>query len=434
MEYMNRMSRRIPQPGKHPCGAGGTLPSRPRLESKPSRCATAGRRWTRFGVLNVLALITACVPAPEVPIVTGPVPPGDLEVTATTDTPEVFEKSAVTLTATVTGGTPPYLFRWNLNAGPEALVPSDVTSPTLETPQISTPGRYVFRVIATDGGGLSATGFVAFEVIVAVSATAPALAVIDEPVELSATVASDEVMLEWSVARGTASFDDPTSTTPMLTTSVGETVEIVLTTTLPRSDGVETTTTQSFEIVSIPDLTPEVLIETTLGDITIELEGEVAPLHTVNFLLYVDEGFFDGLVFHRSACSENPDTGECDPFVLQGGAFKRVDGELVQQEPTRDPVLSEADNGLSNAEINSIAMALTGGDVNSGTTQFFFNLADNGFLDSSGFTVFGRVVNGIEVIEAITEIETEENPFAPPGEVSLPVEDVTMERVSRVVP
>ncbi len=192
--------------------------------------------------------------------------------------------------------------------------------------------------------------------------------------------------------------------------------------------------------VAEEDLTPRVLIEVRfdgdpeLKEMILELDAEAAPATTANFLLYVDEGYYDGQIFHRAACASTSAPGECDRFVLQGGGVAVVDGELTLQEPTRDPVESEAGNGLSNATLNSVAMALTAAGPDSGTTQFFFNLADNSFLDDQQFTVFGQLVEGSEVIDAIFELERTTSEFAPPGEVSLPVPHVIMERVSRVEP
>lgn len=184
----------------------------------------------------------------------------------------------------------------------------------------------------------------------------------------------------------------------------------------------------------VEELRPQVLVETNLGNLTIELDREAAPLHVENFLAYVDEGFYDGVLIHRVVCSPNVTTGGCDPFVIQGGGVVRTDGELAAKTPTRDPVTSEAGNGLSNSTLHSVALALSGGNVNSGTSQFFINMQDNGFLDSVGFTVFGQVVAGIEVLDAMLATETQLSPFAPPGEASLPVEDIVMQRVARVVP
>ncbi len=184
----------------------------------------------------------------------------------------------------------------------------------------------------------------------------------------------------------------------------------------------------------VDELRPRVLIETNLGNITIELNREAAPLHTENFLAYVDEGFYDGVLFHRVVCSPNVVTGGCDPFVIQGGGIVRTDGQLTLKPPTRDPVMSEAGNGLSNATVNSVSLALSGSDVNSGTSQFFINLRDNSFLDDAGFTVFGQVISGMDILDAMLDVQTQLNLFAPPGEASLPVEDIVMQRVARVAP
>jgi len=217
-----------------------------------------------------------------------------------------------------------------------------------------------------------------------------------------------------------------------LTSGAAGTVRIRLTATIPSPQGAAVTAERNFEIASVEDLTPRILIETNFGNITIELDGAAAPLHVANFLLYVDDGFFAGLLFHRIACSTNAESGECEPFVLQGGGYKRVEGEVEAVDVTRDPVPSEADNGLSNGALHSIALALSGGDPDSGTTQFFINLStDNSFLDDQGFTVFGQVVEGTDVVDDIAALETIASPIIP-GEVSLPAQDVIMERVTRV--
>jgi peptidyl-prolyl cis-trans isomerase A (cyclophilin A) len=129
-----------------------------------------------------------------------------------------------------------------------------------------------------------------------------------------------------------------------------------------------------------------------------------------------------------------PVDGRCEePFVLQGGGFKRIDGDLEAVETPRDPVPSEADNGLSNSAVYSVALALAGGDADSGTTQFFINLKDNSHLDEQDFTVFGIVVDGLDVVDTIVDTERTASPVIP-GEVSLPLEDVIMERITRVGP
>ena len=359
-----------------------------------------------------------------------------MAVRASADAPEVFEGTEARFTAIATGGMPPYLFRWDLHDGPADADLSDATSAAVTTDPLPQPGRYVFRVVTTDSEGSHATAFVTVDARSAVNANAPALARVGEPVVL--TVELDDApagaTVEWRVVQGTASLTDPTSPNPTLTTSTGETVVVRLTTTLPSVDGSPTVATRSFEIASVFDLHPRVRIETNRGEITLELDAEAAPLHAANFLLYVDDGFYEGLLFHRNACSVDAESGECEPFVLQGGAYRRVNEELELRAPTRDPVPSEADNGLSNGVVYSVALALGGGDPDSGTTQFFINLdADNGFLDEQDFTVYAVVVDGTDVVDAIVAAERTDSPIIF-GEMSLPVEDVIIQRIVRVTP
>ncbi len=385
-------------------------------------------------IAAAIAISTAlsCTPVEPDPVV-GPQGPTDLAVTATADPPSVFEGFGVTLTATATGGTGTYAaYRWDQNDGPEDLALQDVTSVTLETGAMATPGRYQFRVTVTDSDGDTVTGFVAVEVGGAVSAEAPRLVVVGEPAELSATITADdvEVTLLWEVVSGDGSIDDPTATDPTLTAGTGETLQVRLTATMPSDAAEPIATTREFDIVAVDDLSPRVLVETNNGQFTLQLDGEAAPLHTANLLQYVDEGFFDGLLFHRIACTPDSATGECSPFVLQGGGYERNGEEVVLREPTHDPAESEAGNGLTSAELYSLSLALSGGNTNSGTTQFFINLADNGFLDDQGFTTFGSVVDGTDVVDAIVAMEVTESPILG-GEPSFPVEDVTIERMIR---
>ena len=377
--------------------------------------------------------MASCVPLRDIAVM-GPDDGSDLSAVASTQSPEVVEGTTVTLVVVASGGTPPYLFRWDQNAGPTELALSDATNSTITAGPLSEPGRYVFRVVVTDIAGDHAPDFVSIQVESAVSATAPKLAVVGEPVTLSATPgthAGDPTLL-WEVTFGDASLSDPSSPNPTLTADAAGTIRLRLTATILTTSGAPVTVERDFEIASVVDLTPQILIETNFGDITIELDGVAAPLHMANFLLYVDDGFYDGLLFHRSACSTNAESGECEPFVLQGGGYQRVNEEVEAVAVTRDPVPSEADNGLSNGVLYSVALALNSGNPDSGTTQFFINLnPDNSFLDAQGFTVFGRVVEGIDVVDDIAAMETIASPIIP-GEVSLPAQDVIMERVTRV--
>ena len=140
-----------------------------------------------------------------------------------------------------------------------------------------------------------------------------------------------------------------------------------------------------------------VAIETSLGTMKAELYGDKAPLTVANFLAYVDAGFYDGTVFHRVIPG----------FMVQGGGFTP---DMVQKE-TKAPIRNEARNGLSNAR-GTLAMARTS-VVDSATCQFFVNHKDNAFLDFSaptaqgwGYAVFGKLVDGYDVLDKIAAVET----------------------------
>jgi len=164
----------------------------------------------------------------------------------------------------------------------------------------------------------------------------------------------------------------------------------------------------------------QVIIDTTLGSITVELDPDKAPLTVANFLQYVDDGFYDGTLFHRVIAE----------FVIQGGGYLP---DMVEKE-TRDPIKNEADNGLSNLR-GTIAMArLSAPD--SATSQFFVNLVDNtadgdgmsdldpGGVSPDGYAVFGKVIKGMDVVDAIAAVETDSN--------DAPVEDVIINSIKRV--
>jgi cyclophilin family peptidyl-prolyl cis-trans isomerase len=381
--------------------------------------------------------VGSCVPVVDDGVV-GPGPVSDLRVQAVASAAEVFEGSTATLSATAMNGAPPYTFRWDQNAGPAVLTLTDFQSDTLTPPPLTRPGRYNFRVVATDSEGATAVDFVAVESIAAFLAEVPRLIVVDEPASLTAEITEgvEDFELLWMVTQGTASIENATSPAARLTASTGETLDVSLTITLNASSASASSRTETFEIVAVTDLMPRVVVETNFGDFTMQFEGELAPLHTANFLAYVDDGFFDGLLFHRNACTPVAGGGvdDCEPFVIQGGGFRRdAEGEFEEVAATRDPVPSEADNGLTNGTLYSVSMALLGGDPDSGDTQYFINLADNSFLDGQSFTVFANVVAGTDVIDAIAASERLPNPLLG-NEVSLPAEDVIMVHIVRAEP
>ena len=158
-------------------------------------------------------------------------------------------------------------------------------------------------------------------------------------------------------------------------------------------------------------------METSKGTITIALNGEKAPNTVANFLTYVKEGFYEGTIFHRVISN----------FMIQGGGFT----EDLSQKSTNDPIQNEANNGLSN-ETGSIAMARTN-DPHSATAQFFINVKDNGFLNFSsetpqgwGYAVFGKVTDGMDVVNAIKDVATtSKGPYQ-----DVPVETITIEKIT----
>jgi len=140
---------------------------------------------------------------------------------------------------------------------------------------------------------------------------------------------------------------------------------------------------------------PQVVLDTTAGKITLELDPEKAPITVENFLKYVDDGFYDNLIFHRVIPG----------FMIQGGGMD--DNMREKSKGQRAPIKNESGNGLSNVR-GSIAMARTP-DPNSATNQFFINHAENGRkLDTNGggYAVFGKVIDGMDVVDAIAKVET----------------------------
>ncbi len=142
---------------------------------------------------------------------------------------------------------------------------------------------------------------------------------------------------------------------------------------------------------------PVVVIETSLGDITVELDQDKAPKSVENFLGYVNDGFYDGTIFHRVIPT----------FMIQGGGFTPG----MEKKPTRAPIQNEADNGLKNRR-GTLAMARTG-EIHSATGQFFINVKDNSFLDYKGdsaqdygYAVFARVTEGMDVVDKIKDVKT----------------------------
>jgi len=158
-------------------------------------------------------------------------------------------------------------------------------------------------------------------------------------------------------------------------------------------------------------------MQTNKGLIVLELDAVKAPVSVANFLAYANDGFFDGTIFHRVIPG----------FMIQGGGFTQDMG----QKPTKAPIQNEADNGLTN-EAGTVAMARTP-VPNSATAQFFINVKDNRFLNHQsktpqgwGYAVFGKVIEGMDVVRAIENVTTTSRG----GHQDVPVEPVVIEKVS----
>jgi peptidyl-prolyl cis-trans isomerase A (cyclophilin A) len=160
---------------------------------------------------------------------------------------------------------------------------------------------------------------------------------------------------------------------------------------------------------------PKVVVSTSLGDFVLELDAAKAPISVKNFLDYADAGHYDGTIFHRVIPG----------FMIQGGGFTSD----MSQKPTRAPIKNEADNGLKN-EAGTVAMARTS-VVDSATSQFFVNLVANDFLNHGGrdfgYAVFGRVVEGMDVVKKIGAVKT----GSKGGMGDVPSEPVVIKSVKR---
>jgi peptidyl-prolyl cis-trans isomerase A (cyclophilin A) len=159
-----------------------------------------------------------------------------------------------------------------------------------------------------------------------------------------------------------------------------------------------------------------VVFETSLGSFTLEMMTDDAPVSVENFLQYVDDGHFDGTVFHRVIPG----------FMVQGGGFT----DDLNQKTTRAPIKNEAENGVKNLR-GALSMARTS-DVNSATSQFFINVVDNAFLDHSdrdfGYAVFARVADGMDIVDQIVAVPTGNRG----GHQNVPLEPVTVKSAKRV--
>jgi cyclophilin family peptidyl-prolyl cis-trans isomerase len=171
---------------------------------------------------------------------------------------------------------------------------------------------------------------------------------------------------------------------------------------------------------------PVVQVETSMGNFKIELYADKAPTSVKNFLSYVDDKFYDGTIFHRVMGKEN--TPNRQDFMIQGGGFEP--GMNEKKKGIKPAIKNEAGNGLSNTKYTA-AMARTN-DPDSATAQFYINVADNKFLDRSargaGYAVFGKVIEGQDVVDKIKAVET----GSKGGHQNVPQKDVVIKSIRKV--
>lgn len=383
--------------------------------------------------LNLL-LISCLTLAQSQPFGCAPVPDGNdnasfpdrgtIETTATA-APEAEVGTTVTLTATATASDGSEVsFSWLQTAGPGVpLTDADKSEATFSAPSLETDSTLTFLVTTTNAAGDAGRAETNVTVFAdpnfgqggsssgggTTSQQATANAGLDQSVEPRTTVTLDgsasrgsALKFSWRQLAGAAvvlkdaSAPQSTFVSPNFTDTSADRLEFELQVTDSRNR----TSTDRIIVTVLPtgggniDEKPRVEFATTMGNFTVELDREKAPISVENFLQYVDAEFYDGTIFHRVISG----------FVVQGGGFNPG----LSQKPTRDPIKNEASNGLSNLR-GTLAMARTS-DPNSATSQFYVNLVDNTDLDASsssaGYAVFGKVISGLDVVDRIGQVST----------------------------
>jgi len=368
-------------------------------------------------------------------------PPGSITTSATGPARAQVGETVELRATAATDGSPVY-FAWLQTAGPGVQIQdADQATARFIAPSLPTEQTLVFLVTAYNDAG--ATGQAEVRVVVAADpdykpfqftpgtgatgATGPtAEAGNDQSVR-----AGDQVTLDGTASRGSGltyrwrQVSGPTATladaTAARTTFVAPQYskgndELVFELAVTDRNGRSATDRVIVRIRSTAN--PRVQVSTSMGNFTIELEQDRAPISVQNFLRYVDEGFYDGTIFHRVIAG----------FVVQGGGFTPG----MNQKTTHDPIANESNNGLKNRR-GTVAMARTS-DPNSATSQWYVNLVDNPDLDRTtsnpGYAVFGLVVEGMDVVDRIATVQTGSR-F---GYQDVPLTDVVINSVRRITP
>lgn len=318
----------------------------------------------------------------------------------------VLEETVVTLTGTAGDGFGTRTASWTQKSGPAAqLADANAISTTFTAPSVAEPTTLTFELTVSDGSGATITDTV--EVTVVASLTADAGGVVTvypgAQVALQGSVVGGggQVTYSWQQTDGeSVTLTDANTATPSFSAPEGEddkTLVFELTVTDPNSD-------TDVDTVTITVHAPRVRFATTMGEFVILLRPDKAPIGVQNFMRYVNEDFYQGLIMHRVI----------QDFMAQGGGWPP---DFSQME-RHDGIQIESNNGLSNVRA-SVAYARTS-DPNSATSEFFVNLVDNtlagaqdgnanlDYVDAQnpGYAVFGRIIEGMAVIDAMAQVAT----------------------------
>jgi len=514
------------------------------------------------GICGSVALLAACDVNPFDVLPAAPNPFNPMPVTAplTVDAGnDLFatQEQTLTLEATASGGSPPYIFRWNVELVPDdplelldGVIPllADNNQPTIDTVPFDI-GQYVYRIRVTDSTGRTAVDFVMIDVaetplrvtiaesgddadvpLSAVAAEAftltadtnmtgdftyiwaqidgpnaefsnddqqsievtasepgelvirvtvqqdgggaafvdvrvdvvqgdsflvrveqPDLLLLGEADSLTANISNDTVDADalsysWEVVDGRdVVFSSPDARTTDVTSNVLQTIEVRVTAS-GTVNGRARENSENVVLVVLPDLNPEFIMTVSSlnagvsGNVTFAFDAQAAPKTVANIVRYIDDAFYNDTLWHRVVTrtgmqSPGGVVGADIPFVAQFGGFRRA-GDVVERLDVRDPVVSENETSLGSTP-RTIAVALSGGNPDSGTSQIFVNVSDNSNietddvnhvdLDSQGFTAFGRVVEGFGLIEAMFDAQVDNADTADgPSLTNVPVDDITI--------
>jgi cyclophilin family peptidyl-prolyl cis-trans isomerase len=337
----------------------------------------------------------------------------------------------IELTANVTDGSEDLSFAWRVVSGPGEFADDDqpvatFTSATageavveVEVVDNETEDRITAQVTITVEQGEPVEAFT-------VETDPPALVARNESIGISAVVSTDPGTLTyaWSAESGSPIIDDPTSSSPTVTITGEATTHLIVEVTATNESGSTRTESADVYLVTLEEAEPVVVFEIEdFGVVRIRLTPELTPITVANFLSYVDEGFYDGLIIHRV---------EVGAFgVIQGGGYAPdAVPDFAETVETHDPIINEAEFGGSNIR-GTISMARTG-EPDSATSQFFLNTTDNTSLDfaeggNPGYAVFGEVIEGMDVLDRISEeVETTAQ-----GQIHFVTEPVIMTSVTR---